>query len=141
MSPAASTMPFELWPLSKNMSMLWPSRSRMQYPPTAPARGGCLAGALRWARCSAFRQRGCNEAVMRMLIASRGDKLMKTHTVPSPAVPSVLEDPIQDRGTAFTPAQREALGLTGRLPSAVQTLDQQAERAYRQLRLQPTDLA
>src|SRR5215475_12376692 len=66
---------------------------------------------------------------------------MKTHTVPSPAVPNVLEDPIQNRSTAFTPAQRKALGLTGGLPSAVQTLDQQAERAYRQLRLQPTDLA
>src|SRR5262245_38825954 len=66
---------------------------------------------------------------------------MNTRTAPSPAVPGVLDDPIKDRGTAFTPAQREALGLTGRLPSAVQSLDQQAERAYRQLRQQPTDLA
>src|SRR5262249_21125153 len=66
---------------------------------------------------------------------------MNTPTAPSPAVPGVLEDPIKDRGTAFTPRQREALGLTGRLPPAVQSLDQQAERAYRQLRHQPTDLA
>jgi malate dehydrogenase (oxaloacetate-decarboxylating) len=66
---------------------------------------------------------------------------MNTRTAPSPAVPSVLDDPIKDRGTAFTPRQREALGLTGRLPSAVLSLDQQAERAYRQLRQQPTDLA
>src|SRR5215470_15889992 len=66
---------------------------------------------------------------------------MNTQTVPSPAVPGILDDPINDRGTAFTPAQRDALGLTGRLPAAVLTLDQQAERAYRQLQQQPTDLA
>jgi malate dehydrogenase (oxaloacetate-decarboxylating) len=57
------------------------------------------------------------------------------------AVPAVLNDPLRDRGVAFTPAEREALGLTGRLPSAVLTLDQQAERAYRQLQVQGGDLA
>ena len=58
-----------------------------------------------------------------------------------PAVPDVLEDPLRNRGVAFTPRQREALGLTGRLPSAVLSLDEQARRAYEQLRRQPTDLA
>jgi hypothetical protein len=38
-------------------------------------------------------------------------------------------------------AEREALGLTGRLPSAVLTLDQQAQRVYRQLAVQGSDLA
>ena len=66
---------------------------------------------------------------------------MNTQSATSPAVPGVLDDPIKDHGTAFTPAQRDALGLTGRLPSAVLNLDQQAARAYRQLRQQPTDLA
>ena len=42
---------------------------------------------------------------------------------------------------AFTPAERKALGLTGWLPSAVLTLDEQAERAYRQLESQPGNLA
>ena len=42
---------------------------------------------------------------------------------------------------AFTPEEREALGLTGRLPSAVLSLEEQGRRAYEQLRLQPTDLA
>ena len=42
---------------------------------------------------------------------------------------------------AFTLAEREALGLTGRLPSAVLTLDQQAQRAYQQLHRQGDDLA
>jgi malate dehydrogenase (oxaloacetate-decarboxylating) len=55
--------------------------------------------------------------------------------------PSVLEDPLRDRGAAFTEQEREALGLTGRLPSGVLTLDQQARRVYEQLQRQPTDLA
>src|SRR5262249_17784405 len=58
-----------------------------------------------------------------------------------PAVAPVLDDPFLNRGMAFTAAERETLGLTGRLPSAVLTLDQQAQRAYRQLRDQPDDLA
>jgi malate dehydrogenase (oxaloacetate-decarboxylating) len=56
-------------------------------------------------------------------------------------VPGALEDPARNRGVAFTREQRQALGLTGLLPSAVLTLDQQAERAYRQLRSEPDDLA
>jgi malate dehydrogenase (oxaloacetate-decarboxylating) len=66
---------------------------------------------------------------------------MHTSAGPNPAVPHVLEDPIQDRGTAFTEDERDSLGLTGRLPSAVLTLEQQAQRAYQQLRRQGGDLA
>src|SRR5262244_595296 len=66
---------------------------------------------------------------------------MRTHPRTGPATPRALEDPIRNRGVAFTTAEREALGLSGRLPSAVLTLDQQAQRAYRQLQSQGTDLA
>jgi malate dehydrogenase (oxaloacetate-decarboxylating) len=66
---------------------------------------------------------------------------MSTRTEPVPAIPEVLEDPIRDKGTAFTEAERDALGLTGRLPSAVLTLDQQAQRAYQQMQRQGDDLA
>jgi malate dehydrogenase (oxaloacetate-decarboxylating) len=59
----------------------------------------------------------------------------------APAVPGVLDDPILNRGVAFSAAEREALGLTGRLPSAVLTLQEQARRAYRQLQDQGSDLA
>ena len=59
----------------------------------------------------------------------------------TPAVPGVLDDPMRNRGVAFTAAERAALGLTGRLPSGVLTLDQQAQRAYRQLQVQDGDLA
>jgi malate dehydrogenase (oxaloacetate-decarboxylating) len=57
------------------------------------------------------------------------------------AVPAALNDPMRNRGSAFTVAERETLGLTGRLPSAVLTLEQQARRVYEQLQRQPTDLA
>ena len=63
---------------------------------------------------------------------------MTKHTAHTP---SVLEDPLLNRGPAFTETEREALGLTGRLPSAVLTLEQQARRVYEQLQRQPTDLA
>jgi malate dehydrogenase (oxaloacetate-decarboxylating) len=66
---------------------------------------------------------------------------MSMRTEPAPAIPDVLQDPIRDRGTAFTEAERDALGLTGRLPSAVLTLDQQAQRAYQQMLRQADDLA
>ena len=66
---------------------------------------------------------------------------MAKNTWPTPSVPGVLADSFLDHGVAFTKAERKALGLTGRLPSGVLTLDQQAERAYRQLHAQPDDLA
>jgi malate dehydrogenase (oxaloacetate-decarboxylating) len=59
----------------------------------------------------------------------------------TPAVPGVLQDPISNRGAAFSRAERDSLGLTGRLPSAVLTLEQQTLRAYQQLQRQPGDLA
>ena len=45
-----------------------------------------------------------------------------------PAEPAVLNDQLRNRGVAFTLAEREALGLTGRLPSGVLTLEEQARR-------------
>ena len=70
----------------------------------------------------------------------KGQKVAKK-TWPTPSVPGVLADSFLNHGMAFTEAEREALGLTGRLPSGVLTLDQQAERAYRQLHAAADDLA
>ena len=66
---------------------------------------------------------------------------MSTAMPRTSATPSVLEDPMLNRGVGFTAAEREALGLTGRLPAAVLTLEQQALRAYQQMQLQGSDLA
>ncbi|GAB2806945.1 NAD-dependent malic enzyme [Actinoallomurus bryophytorum] len=57
-----------------------------------------------------------------------------------PTRTTVLQDRFRNRGTAFTLDQRAELGITGRLPAAVETLDEQAARAYAQLRDQPSDL-
>ncbi|TYA51350.1 NAD-dependent malic enzyme [Aggregatibacter actinomycetemcomitans] len=46
--------------------------------------------------------------------------------------PEILQNPLTNKGTAFTAEERKKYGLTGRLPPAVETLDQQAARAYRQ---------
>ena len=66
---------------------------------------------------------------------------MAKTTARTPVTPGVLDDPLRNRGVAFSPAERDKLGLTGRLPSGVLNLDQQAQRAYSQLQMQPTDLA
>ena len=54
---------------------------------------------------------------------------------------SVLTHPMLNRGTAFTPEQRQALGLQGLLPRGVSTLEGQLRRVYAQYRRQPDDLA
>jgi len=64
-----------------------------------------------------------------------------SNSVRTSAEPTVLNDPLRNRGVAFTQAEREALGLTGRLPYGVLTLEEQARRAWQQLQAQGGDLA
>ncbi|MEZ4733099.1 MAG: NAD-dependent malic enzyme [Caldilineaceae bacterium] len=52
----------------------------------------------------------------------------------------LLHDPVRNKGTAFTQAEREALGLRGLLPPYVQTQDEQVMRVMENLRLKTTDL-
>ena len=53
---------------------------------------------------------------------------------------SLLRDPLLNKGTAFTPAEREELGLEGLLPPAVSTMDQQLARVYENYRVKQTPL-
>lgn len=55
-------------------------------------------------------------------------------------LPEVLSNPLTNRDTAFTLEQRADLGLTGRLPAAVETLDEQAARCYQQMAKFDSDL-
>src|SRR5271169_5224040 len=60
-----------------------------------------------------------------------------------PATPrgiALLEDPILNRGTAFTLNERVALDLDGLLPPVVETLDQQSRRCYLAFGRKPDDL-
>ena len=52
----------------------------------------------------------------------------------------VLRNPSINAGEAFTTEQRKLLGLTGMLPPAVLTLDQQADRVYSLLQDEPTEM-
>jgi malate dehydrogenase (oxaloacetate-decarboxylating) len=57
-----------------------------------------------------------------------------------PRIPVAMSAPSLNRGVGFTHEQRRRLGLTGRLPSAVLTLEQQSDRVWRQLQSLATDL-
>ena len=48
---------------------------------------------------------------------------------------AVLDDPQLNRGTAFTPEERDHLGLHGLLPSGLETIDQQVGRCYEQFNI------
>ena len=53
----------------------------------------------------------------------------------------VLADPRINKGTAFSDDERHDLGLTGLIPAAHFTLEDQVARVYAQYRRQPDDLA
>ncbi|KAF5351433.1 hypothetical protein D9758_013498 [Tetrapyrgos nigripes] len=52
----------------------------------------------------------------------------------------ILTSPRFNKGTAFTIPERKALGLTGRLPYRVNSLDEQCERAWNQLQARDTPI-
>ena len=52
----------------------------------------------------------------------------------------LLRDPLLNKGTAFTQAEREALGLAGLLPARVDSLEDQVERAMSNVRAKSSDL-
>jgi malate dehydrogenase (oxaloacetate-decarboxylating)(NADP+) len=47
---------------------------------------------------------------------------------------TLLQDPMLNKGTAFTEAERDALGLRGLLPPRVLTQEQQVERVLENFR-------
>lgn len=56
------------------------------------------------------------------------------------AGPTLLGTPLLNKGTAFSLQERDALHLRGLLPQQVETIDQQAQRAYQQYQACGTDL-
>lgn len=52
----------------------------------------------------------------------------------------VLTNPLVNKGTAFTDAERDALGLRGLLPPRVFTLEEQLQRTLNSVRGKPTNL-
>lgn len=56
------------------------------------------------------------------------------------AGPTLLEMPLLNKGSAFTHRERVDFNLIGLLPQNVETIEEQAERAYRQYQLCQTNL-
>lgn len=53
----------------------------------------------------------------------------------------LLNHPFFNKGSAFTKEERRDFELAGLLPQSVQTLEQQAQRAYEQYSARPDNLA
>jgi malate dehydrogenase (oxaloacetate-decarboxylating)(NADP+) len=53
---------------------------------------------------------------------------------------AILNDPIQNKGTAFSADERRRYGLDGLLPTSVEGLDRQRERVLQHLEAKPSDL-
>jgi malate dehydrogenase (oxaloacetate-decarboxylating) len=53
---------------------------------------------------------------------------------------ALLETPSLNKGTAFTALERQALGLDGLLPPAIETIEEQSFRAYKAYLRKPDDL-
>jgi len=62
------------------------------------------------------------------------------HTEELPKGSSILHDPTLNKGTAFTMAERDALGLHGLLPPHVSTQDEQVERVMDNFNRKTNDL-
>jgi malate dehydrogenase (oxaloacetate-decarboxylating)(NADP+) len=60
--------------------------------------------------------------------------------VGSPTGLDLLHDPALNKGTAFTLAERDALGLRGLLPPHVHTMEEQVMRVMENFRIKPTPL-
>jgi len=52
----------------------------------------------------------------------------------------LLHDPVRNKGTAFTAAEREALGLQGLLPPRIHSVEEQEQRVLANLRSRASDL-
>ena len=61
------------------------------------------------------------------------------HTTPPSGI-GLLRDPLRNKGTAFTEAERDALGLHGLLPPNVSTQEEQVARVLENFRRKPNDL-
>jgi malate dehydrogenase (oxaloacetate-decarboxylating)(NADP+) len=64
----------------------------------------------------------------------------RAETTPPPGGMALLHDPLRNKGTAFTEAERDALGVRGLLPPRVFTQEQQIARVLENFRSKATDL-
>lgn len=65
---------------------------------------------------------------------------LNSHISDSPRGLALLRDPLLNKGTAFTDAERDELGLRGFLPAHVLSMEEQVARVLTNLRSLPNDL-
>jgi malate dehydrogenase (oxaloacetate-decarboxylating)(NADP+) len=78
-----------------------------------------------------------------MTVETRASAATPEARVVVPGLPRgdvLLHDPLLNKGTAFTPAERDALGLRGLLPPNVHTMEEQLARVLDNYRHKQTDL-
>ena len=63
-----------------------------------------------------------------------------SQTIDPPRGLTLLRDPLLNKGTAFTEAERDELGLRGFLPAHVLSMEEQVARVLINLRSLPNDL-
>jgi malate dehydrogenase (oxaloacetate-decarboxylating)(NADP+) len=68
------------------------------------------------------------------------EQAARTQPRTTPHGPALLDDPIRNKGTAFTAEERRVYGLEGLLPYATESLNRQVERVMQHLDAKPTDL-
>ena len=76
-------------------------------------------------------------------MASPQTSVAKTQTAPAAAMPhgeALLNDPLLNKGTAFTAKERKQYGLEGLLPAAIEGIDRQVERVLTHLDAKDSDL-
>ncbi len=71
---------------------------------------------------------------------SRHSSGANTQVVDFPRGVDLLHDPLLNKGTAFSEAERDAMGLRGLLPPHVASLQEQIDRVMGAYRLKPNDL-
>jgi malate dehydrogenase (oxaloacetate-decarboxylating)(NADP+) len=74
-------------------------------------------------------------------LEKKGTNRVTTPTPPSPyRGVKILHDPVRNKGTAYTDAEREYLNLEGLLPPRVHSMAEQELRVLNNVRAKPTDL-
>lgn len=56
------------------------------------------------------------------------------------AGPALMDNPLLNKGSAFTYEERQSFSLMGLLPAVIESIDEQAERAYRQYQMFNNDM-
>jgi malate dehydrogenase (oxaloacetate-decarboxylating)(NADP+) len=90
---------------------------------------------------------GCDIVILKYRVGERLHKSDKTGKQPAPFQGmtllhgmTLLRDPLLNKGTAFSEAERAQFGLRGLLPPCVLTMQAQADRVLTNMRNLPTDL-